>query len=113
MPRDAPGGAVSLSRCARRIRFPYGALRVCGEAPTEPPKLRMQGRYLPDPLSGDARRLAGSFASTCTGSVTPRLHHGLVRKVAGLLGREIIRVRFPAGPPTKKEVSHAGLHREV
>lgn len=28
MPRDAPGGAVSLSRCARRIRFPYGALRL-------------------------------------------------------------------------------------
>lgn len=79
--------------------------------------------------SGSCRRLHSSFAWTRSGCDSRRVH-GLVRKVAGLLGREVIRVRFPAGPPglcvrTRRslarsarrcdsgQVHHAGLFKEA
>ncbi len=99
MPRDATGRRSSVVSRVRRVRSSYEALLGRSAGRDAVSKTADQGSIPCRPAMGSCGRPHASFATRWSGCDSRRVHHGLVRKVAGLLGREVIRVRFPAGPP--------------
>lgn len=67
------------------------------------PKPRLLGSIPSRPAkTGSCRRLLTRFACAPTGSVTRRLHQGLVSKATIAAGSRDARERYPTGPPSER-----------